>query len=722
MHLFEAVLKSKQAVCEDTYEFTFGLIGLKLKFLPGQYVWLILPELKYSDPKGARRAYSIASSNQDASEITLIFRESDSGFNKSLHDLDVGSEVKMTGPFGSAFVQSEIFTKDIIIVAGGVGVTPFLSWLRSGVEEGANVTLIFLNDSPNREVCAGEIQKLCQENKVTAITHYQRFDPSLVESIDNYQKATYLVSGPEAMVYDVYEKLKSKKIPLEQFRFEEFYPRRFDIGDILNLDEGFRLAVESASNHIIITDENATIVYANQAAVTTTGYSLEEMKGSTPRLWGGLMSPDFYRDFWHQIKIEKQPFVGEIHNVRKSGEQYFALARISPILDEAKDVIGFVGTEEDISERIKHEHTLKQQRDKTTIEKEKADAMLNSVGEGVVVINRKGIVTLANRAALNMLKFPVGELVGHNYSKTVHAQRFDGTKVEPQYRAVNCSMKQEKKIVEDMIYTRFDGSTFSVRTTNTPVRLHRKVIGGVVVFRDITAERMLEEKKDEFIATASHDLKSPLVAINGLLSMALDNQYGELSEKLRDVLEQIDASGNQLLVLVNDFLDATSIQSGKMHYQYSTFDVVAVVEEAIQLYETVAKKKGVELKFEKHEKVVVCADVSKVAQIINNLISNALKYTNKGDVKVYINLLDDGGKAGIYVEDTGIGISESEAAKLFDKFRRVNYSKVTGTGLGLYISKKMANEMGGDVVLAKSAPEVGSIFEFTLLTEDDQAQ
>jgi len=115
----------------------------------------------------------------------------------------------------------------------------------------------------------------------------------------------------------------------------------------------FRLAVENASDHIIITDDSGRILYANNATVHVTGYSPNELEGKTPRLWGGLMDESFYRDMWQTIKTERKPYVGKIMNKRKNGEVYDALIRISPIVDDMGILVGFVGTEEDISEQVR---------------------------------------------------------------------------------------------------------------------------------------------------------------------------------------------------------------------------------------------------------------------------------------------------------------------------------------------------------------------------------
>jgi PAS domain S-box-containing protein len=113
--------------------------------------------------------------------------------------------------------------------------------------------------------------------------------------------------------------------------------------------EKYNLALDSASNHVVITDEDGVVLYANKSAQKLTGYSNDEILGQTPRLWGGQMPKEFYTKFWHQIKQEKRVYSGIFNNKRKNGEKYLAEATVSPILDEAQKLVGFVGVEEDVT-------------------------------------------------------------------------------------------------------------------------------------------------------------------------------------------------------------------------------------------------------------------------------------------------------------------------------------------------------------------------------------
>ena len=131
------------------------------------------------------------------------------------------------------------------------------------------------------------------------------------------------------------------------------------LGEATSLRESYKLAIESSSNHIIITDPNGKILYANAAAQKVTGFSLPELLGNTPRLWGGLMDPKYYQQMWDVKKNQKQFFTSVAQNMRKNGETYTAIIHISPIIDPSGDLLGFVATEEDVSDREKLEESLK---------------------------------------------------------------------------------------------------------------------------------------------------------------------------------------------------------------------------------------------------------------------------------------------------------------------------------------------------------------------------
>lgn len=243
-----------------------------------------------------------------------------------------------------------------------------------------------------------------------------------------------------------------------------------------------------------------------------------------------------------------------------------------------------------------------------------------------------------------------------------------------------------------------------------------KVIGVDV---DMTREKELEKMKDEFLAVASHELRTPMTAIKGLSSMILSGDYGKITAKLQRQVQDIFNVTGQLIKLVNNMLDATSLESGRMIFSFSRFNPTDAIASLTNLLEIIAQQKKIKLIVGKVPQVAIFCDQDKFKEILNNLIGNSLKFTQKG--KITLEGVEDSNKVTFYVTDTGDGISEEDQKKLFQKFRRINSEgrgKPAGSGLGLYIAKQMAQHMGGDLWIEKSVTGQGSTFAFAVLKAD----
>lgn len=243
-----------------------------------------------------------------------------------------------------------------------------------------------------------------------------------------------------------------------------------------------------------------------------------------------------------------------------------------------------------------------------------------------------------------------------------------------------------------------------------------KVIGVDV---DMTREKELEKMKDEFLAVASHELRTPMTAIKGLSSMILSGDYGKITAKLQRQVQDIFNVTGQLIKLVNNMLDATSLESGRMIFRFSRFNPTDAIASLTNLLEIIAQQKKIKLIVGKVPQVAIFCDQDKFKEILNNLIGNSLKFTQKG--KITLEGVEDSNKVTFYVTDTGDGISEEDQKKLFQKFRRINSEgrgKPAGSGLGLYIAKQMAQHMGGDLWIEKSVTGQGSTFAFAVLKAD----
>jgi PAS domain S-box-containing protein len=242
----------------------------------------------------------------------------------------------------------------------------------------------------------------------------------------------------------------------------------------------------------------------------------------------------------------------------------------------------------------------------------------------------------------------------------------------------------------------------------------------ISAYRDL--QRQLEEAnrdltnailaKDRFLATMSHELRTPLNAVMGFTGTLLMELPGPLNPEQRKQLETIKSSAKHQLSLINDLLDLAKIESGKVELKLEPVNCAAVVNEVADTLRPLAEEKGLEFEVNAREDIVTSTDRRSLSQILINLISNAIKFTEKGRIKIDIS--KQNGVTRVSVTDSGVGIRREDQTKLFAAFTRLESSAVAheeGTGLGLHVSQKLARLLGGHITF-QSEPGKGSIFTF----------
>lgn len=333
-------------------------------------------------------------------------------------------------------------------------------------------------------------------------------------------------------------------------------------------------------------------------------------------------------------------------------------------------------------------------------------AVINSISRGLIVVDKSWKVILENETIgkLMDIKDKVNYLDVVEYLREV----IDLNKMVAESFLQNREVKMEAKLI---------GARYL--TIHTVPVMHQEIVGAVAIFvQDVTEAMTIQRSKDEFFSIASHELRTPLTAIRGNTSMMLD-YYGEAFKdpELKQMLTDTHDASIRLIGIVNDFLDMSRLEQGKMQYTVTQVKIGEVVNKVVKDLSENAKVKGVELKVGGDEDTVVKADAGKVEQILFNIIGNSLKFTDKGSVKISIK--PDGKNVMIEIVDTGMGIPLGNQGILFHKFQQAGSSTITrdgakGTGLGLYISRLMAEGMGGKLELVKSEEGKGSVFGITL--------
>ncbi|MDD4304587.1 MAG: ATP-binding protein [Patescibacteria group bacterium] len=257
------------------------------------------------------------------------------------------------------------------------------------------------------------------------------------------------------------------------------------------------------------------------------------------------------------------------------------------------------------------------------------------------------------------------------------------------------------------------------------------VIRNLNLYRELSSKNMelkdanihlkkLDQAKSEFLSIASHQLRTPLTGIKGYLSMIIEGDYGKVPDRLLKIIKEVFEAGDRMSRLVNVFLNVSRIESGRLKLDFSEVDIASVIDRCIKDLESNAKKKNIVLNFkdsrsdDKKDKKIN-ADPDKLKDTILNLIDNAIKYTEKGSVVV--ELSNDKNNVIVKIKDTGIGLSDSEIDRLFSKFSRGDDSakiNTDGSGLGLYIARKIVEAHDGKIWVESEGKGKGSTFQFTL--------
>jgi signal transduction histidine kinase/CHASE3 domain sensor protein len=248
-------------------------------------------------------------------------------------------------------------------------------------------------------------------------------------------------------------------------------------------------------------------------------------------------------------------------------------------------------------------------------------------------------------------------------------------------------------------------------------------VGHLFVFVDNTRLEEIDRMKSEFISTVSHELRTPLTSILGYVDLILEGDAGEVGETQREFLEIVQRNTHRLKELINDLLDIEKIESGRIRIDMEPVDLREVALQVCQTFEVIADRKGLSFRVEvPEEPVIVTGDHDRLVQVASNLVSNAVKYTMEGGIRV--RLARDGETVRLAVTDTGIGMTEAEQAQLFSRFFRADNTytrEVGGTGLGLSIVKALVDQHGGTVAV-RSAPGKGSTFTVTLTVRPNSAE
>jgi signal transduction histidine kinase len=344
----------------------------------------------------------------------------------------------------------------------------------------------------------------------------------------------------------------------------------------------------------------------------------------------------------------------------------------------------------DLSEALTREHN----------EAGRRQAILQGIGDGVLVLNNDSQIIMANPAVGRLLEIPIDQMMEHSIEDIIQS---------------NMLVDEDRNILAQVIGAadpnmapmriHWDKKTLSVKAS--PVRdLNGQAIGNVAVLRDFTREAEVEEMKNAFVAMVSHELRTPLNAILGYSEMLRDAIYGAVNEKQANAADRILKNSRRLLDIVSDLLDKAQIEAGHLALNYSEFKTAEMIENLHSVMDKIANDKGLKLSSSISAEMpeTIKSDSQRLQQVMVNLVNNATKFTEKGGINVQLYRVTDQHWA-FDVTDTGPGIAIEDQKYIFEPFRQVDGTATRshgGIGLGLSIVKRIIDLMGGRIFVQSS--------------------
>lgn len=500
--------------------------------------------------------------------------------------------------------------------------------------------------------------------------------------------------------------------------------------ELHKLNRRFKLAQKSAGlgvwdfdpvNNVLIWDEKMYELYDVKP---------EDFEGAY-EAWSKTVHPDDIEDSSYALALAlegKKEFDTEFRVIHQDKSVRHMAGKAHVSRDEHGQPTRVVGVNYDITDKIRNRDQINLLE---SVVKHAKDAVLITKAEPIEAEKNGPEIIYVNPAFCKLTGYSPEEVLGKT-PRILQGPSSDRDELKKLKKA----LESWESVEIEIINYRKDGSEFWANFIITPIADETGwFTHWVSILRDVSSRKKTEFElisakeqalassvaKTEFLSTMSHEIRTPLNAIIGMTSLLSDT---ELNDEQEQFLATIRTGGESLLSVINDILDYSKIESGNLELEKVAFDVIEPVEETLDLLSNKAFKKGLELLYlaEESVPVTVNADITRIRQVLVNLVGNAIKFTSKGEILVTVKEVkrNEGiSTLQFSVSDTGIGIPEEKIAKLFKSFSQVDASttrKYGGTGLGLAISKKLV-ELHGGRIWVESEMGKGSTFHFTIQAE-----
>lgn len=346
-------------------------------------------------------------------------------------------------------------------------------------------------------------------------------------------------------------------------------------------------------------------------------------------------------------------------------------------------------------------------------ERKRMEQLLYSVSEAVIAIDIKYSITVFNNVAEHLIGKKFADVIGHDICDVIQLSNFDGSNFDIKK---NCFTSQNTNV--SGLILQHDKKKFFLNFSSVIVLSDNVPTECLITLTDVTNEKQLEQAKDDFISVASHELRTPMTIIKSYLWMLTAGKAGELNTKQLEYLYKATHSTQRMIDLINDTLNISRLEQGRVEYDLKKLPLVELVKDAISDFALKVQERNIYLTIEDPGKeYFVKTDKSKTLEIITNLVGNSVKFTRKGGITIKFEELEN--EIKVFVIDTGAGIDKYDQSNLFHKFGRLDNSYQTvaetgGTGLGLYIVKLYVEGLGGNVGVSSEGINRGTTLWFTL--------
>ncbi|QQS60853.1 MAG: PAS domain S-box protein [Candidatus Moraniibacteriota bacterium] len=482
-------------------------------------------------------------------------------------------------------------------------------------------------------------------------------------------------------------------------------------------------------------NQEGIITYISPAVEAMFGFSPEEIEGKSIDF---LLFPEIKKEeeerFWQSFQ-EKNDSLMNILLRHKNGEM--REVEISGVfIQEKESIIEFQGIIHDVTKEKRINQKIEAQtenlknsqkallnvledieieKEKMEQEKDKLDAILYSIGDGVFVVDRHLKIVMVNNMVSTLTGYSNEELLLNEvYFERMKFISDDNEMKRDTFVEDVIQTGEEKKMMEHTALIQKNGNRMPVADSASPLKNKKgEVIGCVVVFRDATKEREINRMKSEFVSVASHQLRTPLTSIKWFAELLLDESNVNLTNEQKEYAKEIYEGNERLIDLVNDLLNVSRIETGKNFVvEMKKTDIVEIVRDVVKKQIPSAKEKNITIVLDEEIPEVLLLDIDgvKIEQVFQNLLSNAIKYSLENS-EVRFGFLEEDRSVCFSVKDSGIGIPDDQKKHMFEKFFRASnviMTEAQGTGLGLYIAKSIIEGHGGEIWFESS--EKGTTF------------